>query len=196
MSAIQVTAQNNATFARSLVLAMPGYTLPLALSPTVYFIAQLRSTLDPTQAAFQQIWLTFDSRVGSIAVVSDDATANTVTLALLAPARAMAGLDPANTYYADLLYVAGGNGAFFGSLAFAISQGATLDCFGPAPAFGSLASWPPLVDIAGASPAAALAALQPAALATALVALIQSLPTHSPGPAPILWNNGGIPTYS
>jgi hypothetical protein len=153
---IQVTAQNNATFARSLVLAMPGYALPLALSSNAYFLAQLRSTQDPTQAAFQQIALVFDSRQNSIGVVADDTVANTVTLALLAPAQAMAQLNPAETYFADLLYVSGGDVAYFGTLQFAISQGVTLGYFGTPPSFASIASWPPLTDIAGASPATVL----------------------------------------
>lgn len=153
---IQVTAQNNATFARSLVLAMPGYALPLALSSSAYFLAQLRSTQDPTQTAFQQIALVFDSRQNSIGIVADDTAANTVTLAFLAPAQAMAQLNPADAYFADLLYVAGGDVAYFGTLQFTISQGVTLGCFGTPPSFASIASWPPLTDIAGASPATVL----------------------------------------
>jgi hypothetical protein len=292
MSIFQIAAQNNATFARSVQLGMPGYALPLALSANAWFRMQLRSTLDPTQAAFQQVALTFDSRQGSIGVIAQDTTANIVTLGLLASAQAMAALDPAQTWYGDLVYVAGGNVAYFGTLEIAVSQGVTLGDLGSAPSYDSLASWPPPVDIAGTAPStilsvqtqglpgpipwapaapwaantvyrsaapaslvtfglstwvcttahtsgtafdptkflalvdatgvqaatnsaagsanaaaesaanaasaalAAMSTLSPDVLATALVALIQSLPTQSTGAGPILWSDSGIPTYS
>jgi hypothetical protein len=156
MSILQVAAQNNATFARSLLVGMPGYALPLALSGSVYFRMQLRSTLDPTQAAFQTVALVFDSRQGSIGIIAEDTGANVVTLGLLASAQAMAALDPAQSYYGDLVYVAGGNVAYFGTLQFTVSQGVTLGDLGSAPSYDSLASWPPPVDIAGAAPATIL----------------------------------------
>ena len=144
---IAVAAPNNATFARSLVLGMPGYALP----PTGRFIAELRATTDPTQAAFADIALRFDSQIGSISVIAYDGTAQTATIALLASAQDMAGLAGGASYTADLVYIQGDDVANFGQLAFSIVQGLSCAPLPPAPSYSSLTSWGPIVDIAGAS---------------------------------------------
>lgn len=148
-----VTAPNNATFARSLVLGMPGYTLP----PPGRFLAELRSTTDPTQAEFAQIALRFDSQVGSIGVTAYDGVEQTATVALLASAQDMAQLSSAETYTADLVYIQGNDVANFGQFVFTITQGLTLAPLPAAPSYGALASWGPIVDIAGASAPTVLA---------------------------------------